>query len=116
MNPSVLFIITTDPRVSARPAEAMRIAAGVGTWKKVDLAVYLRGPAVLALIEQTDELVDEENLVRYLPMAAGLGRPIYVERGAPLLSQPGRAPVRFEEMADDQLARLAAQSNYVVRF
>lgn len=116
MNPRVLIIVTSDPRVSARPAEAVRVAAGVGTWKKVDLTIYLRGPAVLTLNEQTDELVDEENLTRYLPMAAGLGRPIHVERGAPLLSQIGQTPVRFEEMADDQLARLVAQSNYVVRF
>jgi len=116
MNPSALFIITSDPRVSARPAEAVRIAAGVGTWKKVDLALCLRGPAVLALSEQADELVDGENFTRYLPAVPGFGRPIYVERGAPFLAQLGQAAAQYEEMADDQLARLAAQSDYVVRF
>jgi hypothetical protein len=49
MKPSALFIIRGDPRVSHRPAEAIRIAAGVGTWKKTDITVYLHGPAVLAL-------------------------------------------------------------------
>ena len=116
MNPSVLFLVTSDPRVSARPAEAIRIAAGIGTWKKVDITVYLRDAAVLALSEFTDELVDEDNYSRYLPIVAEFGRPVYVQRGAPLLAELGEAPQPFEEIDDTQLALLAARSKYVLRF
>lgn len=116
MNPAVLFIVTGDPRTSPRPAEAIRIAAGVGTWKKADITVYLRGPAVLALSEFPDELIDEDNFIRYLPILSEFGRPVCVERGAPLLAELGEAPVPFEEINDSQLAVLAARSNYVVRF
>ena len=35
--PKTLVIIETDPRTSARPAEAIRIAAGIGVWKKTDV-------------------------------------------------------------------------------
>ena len=116
MNPSALFIITGDPRTSAKPAEAIRIAAGVGTWKKADISVYLRGPAVLALSEYVDEFIDEDNFSRYFPIVAEFGRPIYVQRGAELLGEIGESPLKYEEIDDAQLARLAGDCNYVLRF
>src|SRR5947209_4299159 len=61
----LLFIITSDPRHSPRPAEAIRIAAGVGVWKRTGLTVYLRNAAVLALSEDTAGLLDEENYRRH---------------------------------------------------
>jgi hypothetical protein len=116
MKPSALFIVTGDPRASAKPAEAIRIAAGVGTWKKADIYVYLRGPAVLALSEYVDEFIDEDNFSRYLPIIGEFGRPIYVQRGAELLGELGEAPLDFEEIDDARLAQLAADCNYVLRF
>ena len=116
MKPSALFIITGDPRTSAKPAEAIRIAAGVGTWKKADISVYLRGPAVLALSEYVDEFVDEDNFSRYFPIVGEFGRPVYVQRNAELLGEIGDSPLKFEEIDDAQLAQLAAAANYVLRF
>ena len=111
---TVLLVITSDPRTSRRPAEAIRIAAGVGVWKKVDITVYLREAAVLILNESTDDLLDEENFPRYLPMMGDFGRPIYVQRGAPLLAR--QSVFQIEEIDDGQLARIAASRNCVVRF
>ena len=116
MNPIALFIITDDPRVSPRPAEAIRIAAGVGTWKKTDVSVYLRDTAVLALGKGTDELVDGENFSRYLPILGEWGRPIYVQQGAPMLAQMGQPSLPCEEIDDARLALLAAGSAFVLRF
>ena len=116
MNPKALFIIRGDPRSSARPAEAIRIAAGVGTWKKVDITVYLREAAVLALSEFADEFIDEDNYTRYFPIVGEWGRPIYVQAGATLLAEIGEPSLKFQEISDDDLARLAAESNYVVNF
>ncbi len=116
LNPGILFIITSDPRKSPRPAEAIRIAAGVGTWKKADVTVYLRDEAVLALSEFADEFVDEENYTRYFPIVGELGRPVYVQRGAPLLRDIGEPAVRFQEITDAELAELAARNNYTARF
>ena len=116
MKPSALFIVSGDPRRSAKPAEAIRIAAGVGTWKKADITVYLRGEAVLALSDFVDEFVDEDNFSRYLPIVGEFGRPVYVQKNAPLLGELGESPLKFEEIDDHQLAQLAAQSSYVLRF
>jgi hypothetical protein len=63
-----LFVIASDPRTSHRPAEAVRIAAGVAAWKKVDVSLYLHGEAALILDETAGSFVDEEHIERYLPM------------------------------------------------
>ena len=74
--PKTLVIIETDPRTSPRPAEAIRIAAGIGAWKKTDVTLLLRGPvAGYSLQEYADELVDEDNFTRYLPLVAEQPRP-----------------------------------------
>ena len=116
MNPQLLFVITTDPRTSPRPAEAIRIAAGVGVWRKVAVTVYLRDAALLALSEYPDELVNGENFTRYLPVVPESGGIFLVQRGVPLLQEIGQAPVSFREISDDDLADLAVSSDYVVRF
>ena len=116
MKPSIIFIITSDPRNSPRPAEAFRIAAGVAVWQKAEVSVYLRGAAVQALSEGADELVDEESFTRYLPMMSEFGRLIYVQQGALLLREVGRATLPFEEIDDQKLADLSAGCSYVVRF
>jgi hypothetical protein len=115
-NPKVLIIVTGDPRKSPRPAEAIRIAAGVGTWKKTDITLYLRDSAVLALSEFADEFVDEDNYTRYLPIAGEFGRPIYVQKNAPQIAELGEPALKFQEISDNELAKLAANHNYVLRF
>jgi len=116
MKPSVLFIVTSDPRVSHRPAEAIRIAAGVGAWQRVEPRVYLRDAAVLALEESTDRLIDEDHFRQYLPILVEAGQPIYAQEDAPGLPAAGAASAKFEPISDSRLAALAAESRYVLRF
>ena len=116
MNPSVMFVITSDPRNDPRPAEAIRIAAGVGVWKKVNVTVYLSGASALLLSEDVDGLVDQDNFTRYLPIIHEFGRPIFVQRGAPFLNQIGQSPVKYQEISEPELAALSAQKNYLIRF
>jgi hypothetical protein len=116
MKSSALFVIDSDPRISGRPAEAVRIAAGVAPWKRVDVSVYLRDAAVLMLGEETADLRDSDHFTRYLPILVELGRPIYVRRGAPELARLGQSPLQFQEISDDTLARLAAECRQVLRF
>lgn len=116
MKPKLLLLVTSDPRTSARPAEAIRIAAGIGSWKKSEVTLYLRGPAVLSAGEWVDELQEEDNFTRYLPIVADFGRPVYVQAGAPELADAGALAVKTEAINDDQLAALTAQATYVLRF
>ena len=112
----MLFIVTGDPRTSPRPAEAVRIAAGVSAWRKVAVTVYLRDAAVLALSEFPDHLADGDNFSRYLPLLEESGGLICAQRGAALLKDIGHAPVSFHETGDDELAALVTKNDCVVRF
>jgi hypothetical protein len=116
MTRGVLIIITSDPRTSPRPAEAVRIAAGVGAWREVAVSIYLRGSAVLALSEFPDQLADGDNFSRYLPLVGESGGLIYAQRGAALLNGIGHSLVAFREAGDDELATLVMKNDYVIRF
>ena len=116
MKPKVLIVVDSDPRNSGRPAEAIRMAAGIGTWKKVEILLLLRGPAILSLSEYSDEWIDEDNFSRYLPILREWGRPVYVQAGAAELAELGEPLAPIEELPDAAWARLAAQSTHVLRF
>jgi hypothetical protein len=116
MRPSLLLIVESDPRQSARPAEAIRIAAGVAAWKKAEVTLYLRGPAIRALGEWVDDLKEEDNFTRYLPLLAESGRSVLAQAGAPELADLGESPVKFEVIDDHQLATRAAGTRHVMRF
>ena len=113
--PRTLVIVETDPRTSARPAEGIRIAAGIGAWKKTDVTLLLRGPAGYSLQEYADELIEEDNFVRYLPLVAEGPRPIYVEES---FADPGAlkdSPWRYEIVTRDRAAQLVRENDYLIR-
>jgi hypothetical protein len=116
MNRRLLLIICTDPRSSARPAEAIRIAAGLSVWEKTKVQLCFREAAVLSLSEDPGQFVDDENYTRYLPLIGTSRVPVYVEKGAALLPQLGQPALPYQEIADSELALLAAQSDFVARF
>ena len=111
-----LFIINSDPRRSHRAAEAVRIAAGVGVWKKVEVTICLCEAAALTLSEAAGEFAGGEELPAHWALIAEWGRPVFIETGAPLLKDLEKAPVKFERIDTVQLARMASESDYVLRF
>jgi hypothetical protein len=114
--PKTLVIIETDPRTSARPAEAIRIAAGIGVWKKTDVTLLLRGPvAGYSLQEYVDELVDEDNFTRYLPLVAEFPRPIYLEDSFTDTAALDGSPWKYEIVPLAKTAELVRTHDYLIR-
>jgi hypothetical protein len=113
--PRTLVLIETDPRSSARPAEGIRIAAGIGAWQKTDVTLLLRGPAGYSLQEYADELVDEDNFTHYLPLAAGGPRPIYIEDSFADPAALDGTPWRHEIITRDRAAQLIRETDYLIR-
>ena len=113
--PRTLVLIETDPRTSARPAEGIRIAAGIGAWRKTDVTLLLRGPAGYSLQEYADELVDEDNFTRYLPLVAESPRPIYVEDSFTDLAALKGSPWKYEVISPARTAELARANDYLIR-
>ena len=77
----VLVVISEDPRASHRANEAMRIALGVVAGEN-EVTVILVGPAVHLLDEDTDDLVDGDDIAKFRAALKKLGIPFHVEASA----------------------------------
>jgi hypothetical protein len=109
---SLFVLVTADPRSSHRAAEAIRLAAGVAAWRKVEVSIYFCGPAVIALSGDPDDFVDEESFTRYLPMLKELGSSILVEAGA---TNP-QGNEGSQAISTEQLASITGDKTYLLRF
>lgn len=95
MSRSLLLIISSDPETDPRPAEALRIGAGIGAWDRIRVAVYLHGPAARSLSSDAEWFQDGDCIVEALPLLVRNGSMIGVE--------PNRLPERnrLEEIGRD---------------
>ena len=116
MKRSVLIIVTGNPRISGRPAEAVRIAAGLSSNGRLDVTLCLLGASMLALGEDADDLVDGDHFTRYLPVVAEGGRIVTAPAGSgePLISEPPVVPTR--KLTQEELQHLVASSDRILRF
>lgn len=108
-----LVIISEDPRLSHRANEAMRIALGVVAGEN-EVRIVLTGPAVHLLDEDTDDLVDGDDIVRYRASLKKLGIPFHVDRSA-LPAEPGWNADRHEVIPTDPEG-IAALVSWASRF
>ncbi len=114
--PKTLVIIESDPRTSARPAEAIRIAAGIGAWKKTDVTLLFRGPvAGYSLQEYADELKDEDNFTRYLPLVVEHPQPMYMEESFTDLAALEGSPWKYEVIPAARTAELVREHDFLIR-
>jgi hypothetical protein len=77
----VIVLISTDPRASHRANEAMRIGLGVVAGEN-DVTFVLLGAGVHLLDEDTDELVDGDDIAKFRANLKALGVPFHVEKDA----------------------------------
>lgn len=117
MNPNVLILITDDPRVSARPVEAVRIAAGLSAWGGLKVHVVFHGAAA-RLLDEASSVVDGAALGRWLPTLRQHGARLFRSAGDPSAPARTRTPdtLACEELDGAGLARLSAESRCLLRF
>lgn len=108
--------MASDPRTSPRPAEAIRIAAGISVWKEVPVVVYLCGPGVLALDAAAFNLIDQLNFRDYLPLLGEGPEAICVEKDCGCIGEIAEPLAAFHPISSQELARIAAKSHAVLRF
>jgi radical SAM superfamily enzyme YgiQ (UPF0313 family) len=75
---AALVIIGEDPRISHRANEAMRIALGLVA-SETPVHIVLIGDAVHLLDEDTDDLVDGDDIAKFRGTLRDLGIPFHVE-------------------------------------
>lgn len=73
----VVVVIGEDPRASHRANEALRIALGVVAGDS-DVSVVLTGPAIHLLDEDTDDLVDGDDIAKFRASLKKLGIAFHV--------------------------------------
>lgn len=81
MSKRIAVVISEDPRITARPVEALRIALGLCAGDH-ETTVVLLGPASTLLVEDVEEILDADILEKYLPSIKQLSIPFLVETGA----------------------------------
>jgi sulfur relay (sulfurtransferase) DsrF/TusC family protein len=83
MSKRIAVVISEDPRMTARPVEALRIALGLSAGDH-KLTVILLGQAPLLLKEDREDITDAEILETYLPSFKHLSIPFVIEEGTVL--------------------------------
>jgi sulfur relay (sulfurtransferase) DsrF/TusC family protein len=78
MSKRIAVVISEDPRTTARPVEALRIALGLCAGDH-ETTVVLLGHAPLLLMKDTEEIIDVDILEKYLPSFKHLSVPFIVE-------------------------------------
>ena len=114
--PRTLVTISEDPRESHRPAEAVRIAAGIGGWNKTEGDVLLLGPASRVLSPWADEFVDGENYDHYLPILREWKRPVFLAPDAERFEEMAEATLSFEALDVAGTAALRTRAIHLIPF
>ena len=78
---AIVVLIAADPRASHRANEAMRIGLGIVAGEN-EVNFILCGPAVHLLDEDTDDLVDGDDIAKFRANLKTLGVPFHVEDDA----------------------------------
>lgn len=81
MEQNIVVLIKSDPEKSHRPVEAIRIALGLVSGDH-QVSILLLDKAPLLLTDRAEDLVDGEDLDKYLSPLKELGQTFYVERQA----------------------------------
>ena len=79
--PPVVVLISADPRASHRANEAMRIGLGIVAGEN-EVTFVLTGPAAHLLDEDTDDLVDGDDIAKFRENLKALGIPFHVAADA----------------------------------
>ena len=109
---SLLVVVASDPRASHRPAEAIRLAAGVAAWRNVAVTLFFTGAGGAAVSGDCDDFVDEESYTRYLPMFVESGGRVYVES----TTVASNSELPHEKLPRQQFAALPSKMTYLFRF
>jgi len=113
---SLLVVVTSDPRSSHRPAEAIRLAAGVAAWRSVAVTLYLAGPAISSVTGEVENFVDEESFTRYLPLFVESGNCVLIEAESLPGGKSGDTSVPCESIDKTEFGKIAAATSCLLRF
>jgi hypothetical protein len=114
-DPPVLVLISADPRASHRANEAMRIGLGILSGEN-EVTFVLSGPAVHLLDDDTDDLVDGDDIAKFRSNIRSLGIPFHVEGPRPAGTEWNADGHPVIDVSAAQVAELVRASRRVLVF
>ena len=112
----ILVVIDADPRSNPRVAEAVRTAGGVSVWQQVEMSVVLCGPAAGVVGDGAGKMFEERMFKQFLPMVRKNGGRVYLMPDPETMESIDAAELVENNLKEPELAELAAQADYVMRF
>lgn len=115
MTAKLILLIRSNPDNSHRPAEAIRIAAGLGIGEN-PLKIILTGESPRILSPDEEDLVDLEILEKFLPMINEWNIPIYVDKMSLNNINLNNSPYKYRVADNNETSELIAGGHYVFVF
>ena len=111
----IIFLIRSNPCESHRPAEAIRIAAGLGTGDN-SIKVILYGESVRILSPDEDDLEDIDIIEKFLPIIKEWEIPLYVDSVSLAGIDLKRSPYEFCPVDNEEVSEILAGGHSVFVF
>lgn len=111
----LIMLIRSNPDISARPAEAIRIAAGLGIGKN-PLKIILSGESPRVLSPDEDDLKDIDIIEKFLPMIEEWKIPVYVDKMSLNNINLNKCPYKYHRVDNEEISEIIAGGHYVFIF
>src|SRR3989337_1448787 len=99
----IIFLIRSNPSESHRPAEAIRIAAGLGTGNN-SIKVIFAGESVRVLSPDEEDLEDIYIIEKFLPIIKDWDIPLYVDMRSMEGIDLKRSPYAYRTVDNEEVS------------
>jgi len=110
MDKDVVVLIKSSPQESHRPVEAIRIALGLLSGEH-KVSLILIDKSLLLLGDEAEDLIDGEELGKYLPPLKELGQTFYVEKEALERTKLADTDFKIKPLSIQEISQLIAQAH-----
>lgn len=111
----IVFLIRSNPCESHRPAEAIRMAAGLGTGNN-SIKIILSGASVRVLSPEEEDLEDMDIIEKFLPIIKDWEIPLYINRDSLAGIDLMKSPYAFRTIDNEGVAEILASGHSVFVF
>ena len=111
----IIFLIRSSPYESHKPAEAIRIAAGLGTGNN-SIKVILSGESVRILSQDEDDLEDIDIIEKFLPIIKDWEIPLYVDKRSLAGIDLKRSPYAYRTVDNEEVSEILAGGHSIFVF
>ena len=111
----IIFLIRTNPLNSHRPAEAIRIAAGLGMGKN-SVEIIFSGESPRVMSPDEDDSIDIDIIEKFLPILKEWDIPMYVDKSSLARINLKNSHYNFSAIDAEETSEILARGHSVFVF